>query len=422
MADLKSNDIPLSVFDNVMQQFDEAAQRLNLDQGMIEFLKQPRRALIVKLPIRRDNGQLEVFTGYRVQHSINRGPAKGGVRYHPQVSLDEVMALAAWMTWKCAIVGIPFGGGKGGIKCDPTTMSPHELEHLTRRYTAEIMDIIGPEKDVPAPDVNTNPQVMAWMMDTFSMHARQTTTAVVTGKPIDIGGSLGRVEATGRGVMFSAREAARVKGILFEGATVAIQGFGNVGSMAAKLMYEQGCKIIAVSDVYGAIYCPDGINIHALMEHVANTRRVPGFPHCKELTHDELLSLECDILVPAALENVITSDNADSIKAKIIAEGANGPVTPNADRILDKNGVFVVPDILCNAGGVTVSYFEWVQDRMGYFWEEDDVNQRLERIMVKAFNDVYQMSQEHGATMRIAAFMLAIKRVLDVTLMRGVYS
>lgn len=419
---VKSTDLPLSVFANVMKQFDEAASKLNIGPGMVEFLKQPRRALIVTLPIKRDNGKLEVFTGYRVQHSINRGPAKGGIRYHPRVTLDEVMALAAWMTWKCAIVNIPFGGGKGGIACDPTTMSPHELEHLTRRYTAEIMDIIGPEKDVPAPDVNTNPQIMAWVMDTYSMHARQTATAVVTGKPLEIGGSLGRLEATGRGVLFTAREAARLKGINFEGAEVVIQGFGNVGSMAARLMHEAGCKIIGVSDVYGAVYNPDGLDIPKLVQHVKDARKVPGFPGSETISHDELLFAECDILVPAALENVITEENAGSIRASIVAEGANGPVTPEADKILEQKRILIVPDILCNAGGVTVSYFEWVQNRMGYFWEEDDVNRRLERVMVKAFNDVAAMAAEHKVNMRIAAFMVAIKRVLDVTLMRGVYA
>jgi len=422
MAKLSSNDIPLSAFEQAMHQFDEAAAKLNVDPGILEFLKQPRRCLIVKLPIRRDNGKLEMFTGYRVQHSISRGPAKGGVRFHPQVTLDEVMALAAWMTWKCAIVGIPFGGGKGGICCDPTTMSTHELEHLTRRYTAEILEFIGPEKDVPAPDINTNPQIMAWMMDTFSMHARQTVTAVVTGKPLPIGGSEGRMEATGRGILITAREAARHKGISFQGARVAIQGFGNVGSMAAKLMHQEGCKIIAVSDIHGALNNPDGLDIPRLIEHVKRTKKVINFPGSKAITHDELLSIECDILVPAALESVIRGDNADSIRARIIAEGANGPITPEADKILNEKGIFIIPDILCNAGGVTVSYFEWVQDRMGYFWEEKEVNQRLEVIMVKAFNNVLQMAQEHKASMRIAAFMLAIKRVLEVTVMRGFYS
>ncbi len=422
MAKLKSNDIPLSVFENAMQQFDEAASKLNIDADMLEVLKHPRKSLIVKLPIRRDNGKIEVFTGYRVQHSINRGPAKGGVRYHPKVNLDEVMALAAWMTWKCAVVGIPFGGAKGGIACDPTTMSQRELEYLTRRYTSEIMDIIGPERDVPAPDVNTNPQTMAWMMDTFSMHHRQTVTAAVTGKPIEIGGSRGRVEATGRGVMIAAREAARHKDLPFEGATVAVQGFGNVGSMAAKLMHRAGCKIVAVSDVFGAVYNEQGLYIPHLIDYVKENGKIVGFPEAEAISHEELLSMDCDILVPAALENVIREDNAPSIRAKIIAEGANGPITPDADKILNKKGVFIVPDILCNAGGVTVSYFEWVQDRMGYFWEEEEVNHRLETVIVRAFNDVLKMAEEHTVSMRIAAFMLAIKRVMDVTMMRGFYS
>ncbi|MBD3234296.1 MAG: hypothetical protein GF315_11290 [candidate division Zixibacteria bacterium] len=422
MPGVKSSDIPLSAFANAMQQFDEAAAKLNLDADLLEAIKQPRRSLIVKLPIRRDDGRLEVFTGYRVQHSINRGPAKGGIRYHPKVSLDEVMALAAWMTWKCAVVGIPFGGGKGGICCDPSTMSSHELEHLTRRYTAEILDLIGPERDVPAPDVNTNPQTMAWIMDTYSMHARQTSTAAVTGKPLEIGGSRGRVEATGRGVTITAREAAKNKGISYDGATVAVQGFGNVGSITAKLMHQSGCRIVAVSDVFGAIHKPDGLDVPGLIEHVKTTKKVLDFPGSKRISHEELLSLDCDILVPAALENVITEDNADSIKAEIIAEGANGPITPDADKILNQKGVLVVPDILCNAGGVTVSYFEWVQDRMGYFWDEDEVNRRLELVMVRAFNDVIKVVEEHNTSMRIAAFMLAIKRVVDVTLMRGFYS
>ncbi len=422
MPGVKSTDIPLSAFANAMQQFDEAAAKLNLDADLLEAIKQPRRSLIVKLPIRRDDGSLEVFTGYRVQHSINRGPAKGGIRYHPKVTLDEVMALAAWMTWKCAVVGIPFGGGKGGICCDPTTMSSHELEHLTRRYTAEIMDLIGPERDVPAPDVNTNPQTMAWIMDTYSMHARQTSTAAVTGKPLEIGGSRGRVDATGRGVTITAREAAKYKGISFNGATVAVQGFGNVGSISAKLMHQSGCRIVAVSDVYGAIHNPDGLDVPSLIEYVKKTKKVIDFPGSKPISHEELLSIDCDILVPAALENVITEDNAKSITAKIIAEGANGPITPDADKILDRKGILVVPDILCNAGGVTVSYFEWVQDRMGYFWDEDEVNRRLELVMVRAFNDVIEVVEEHNTSMRIAAFMLAIKRVVDVTLMRGFYS
>jgi glutamate dehydrogenase (NAD(P)+) len=422
MRRLKSTDIQISSFENAMTQFDQAARRMRVEPTWLEIIKQPRRSVIVKLPIQMDDGSFKVFTGYRVQHSIIRGPAKGGIRYHPEVTLDEVSALAAWMTWKCAVVGIPFGGGKGGITCDPTKMSKGELERLTRRYTSELIDVIGPESDVPAPDVNTNEQTMAWIMDTYSMHARHTVTSVVTGKPLDLGGSLGRVEATGRGVLFTIREAAKHLGINIENATVAVQGFGNVGSVAADLLYDDGCKIIAVSDVKGGIQNKNGINIKKLLPHVKRTRSVVKFPGTKPISNKDLLELECDILVPAALENQITEENAPGVKAKIIAEGANGPVIPKADKILDKKGVFVVPDILCNAGGVTVSYFEWVQDRMGYFWSEEEVNHRLEEIMKKAFADVLQISCVKKVNMRIAAFMLAIKRVLDVFMKRGVYA
>jgi glutamate dehydrogenase (NAD(P)+) len=419
---LKSTDIQISSFQNAMTQFDQAAKRLRLDPALLEIIKQPRRSVIVKLPIQMDDGSFKVFTGYRVQHSIIRGPAKGGIRYHPDVTLDEVSALAAWMTWKCAVVGIPFGGGKGGITCDPAKMSKGELERLTRRYTAELIDVLGPESDVPAPDVNTNEQTMAWIMDTYSMHSRHTVTSVVTGKPLGLGGSLGRVEATGRGVLFTIREAAKHLGINMEGATVAVQGFGNVGSVAADLLYDDGCKIIAVSDVKGGIYNRNGIDIKKLLPYVKKTRSVIKFPGTKPISNQELLELECDILVPAALENQITEENAPRVKAKIVAEGANGPVIPQADKILDKNGVFLIPDILCNAGGVTVSYFEWVQDRMGLFWSEEEVNHRLEEIMKKAFADVLEISCAKKVNMRTAAFMLAIKRVLDVFMMRGVYA
>ncbi len=422
MPSHKSTDIQLSALENAMQQFDEAAERLNIDKTMLEILKQPRRAVIVKLPIQMDSGKFEVFTGYRVQHSITRGPAKGGIRYHPNVTLDEVSALAAWMTWKCAIVGIPFGGAKGGIACDPARMSKGELERLTRRYTADLFDVLGPELDVPAPDVNTSPQTMAWVMDTYSMHARHTVTSVVTGKPIEIGGSLGRREATGRGVLFAIKEACRHKGIELEGARCVVQGFGNVGSVAAGLLHKDGAKVIAICDVYGGVYNPEGLDVPKLLEHVENTGKVVGFGGAEPIGHDELMRLECEILVPAALENVITSKNADEIKAAIIAEGANGPTTTNADKILESRGIFVIPDILCNSGGVTVSYFEWVQDRMGYFWSEDEVNRRLEILMVKAFNDVLKVSVENQCNMRMAAFMLAIKRVMDVTMIRGVYA
>jgi len=422
MKRLKSTDIQISSFENAMTQFDQAAKRLRLDPSWLEMIKPPRRSVIVKLPIQMDDGSFKVFTGYRVQHSIIRGPAKGGIRYHPDVTLDEVSALAAWMTWKCAVVGIPFGGGKGGIACDPTKLSKGELERLTRRYTAELIDVLGPESDVPAPDVNTNEQTMAWIMDTYSMHARHTVTSVVTGKPLDLGGSLGRVEATGRGVLFTIREAAKHLGINMEGATVAVQGFGNVGSVAADLLYDDGCKIIAVSDVRGGIYNRNGIDIKKLLPYVKKNRSVVKFPGTKSISNQELLELECDILVPAALENQITEENAPKVKAKILAEGANGPVTPQADKILDKERVFVIPDILCNAGGVTVSYFEWVQDRMGFFWSEEEVNHKLEEIMKKAFADVLQIYWAKNVTMRIAAFMVAIRRVLDVFMKRGVYA
>ncbi|KPJ65402.1 hypothetical protein AMJ44_10295 [candidate division WOR-1 bacterium DG_54_3] len=419
---LKSTDIQVSSFENAMTQFDQAAKRMRVDPTWLEIIKQPRRSVIVKLPIQMDDGSFKVFTGYRVQHSIVRGPAKGGIRYHQDVTLDEVSALAAWMTWKCAVVGIPFGGGKGGIACDPTKMSKGELERLTRRYTSELIDVMGPESDVPAPDVNTNEQTMAWIMDTYSMHARHTVTSAVTGKPLDLGGSLGRVEATGRGVLFTIREAAKHLGIDMSGATVAVQGFGNVGSVAADLLYDNECRIVAVSDVGGGIQNKNGINIKKLLPHVKRTRSVVKFPGTKPISNKDLLELECDILVPAALENVITEENAPRVEAKIVAEGANGPVIPKADKILDKKGAFVIPDILCNAGGVTVSYFEWVQDRMGYFWSEEEVNRKLEEIMNKAFAEVLQISCAKKVNMRMAAFMLAIKRVLQVFKERGVYA
>lgn len=422
MATYQSTDIQLSALENAMRQFDEAAGRMNIDSAMLDILKLPRRAVIVNLPILMDNGRFKVFTGYRVQHSITRGPAKGGLRYHPNVTLDEVSALAAWMTWKCAIVNIPFGGAKGGIACDPTTMSKNELERLTRRYTADLIDIIGPDIDVPAPDVNTDAQIMAWMMDTYSMHARHTVTSIVTGKPVEVGGSLGRREATGRGVLFSIREACKHKKLSLKGARCVVQGFGNVGSVSAELLYRDGARIIGVCDVFGGLCNPDGINIPDLIEYVKRNKKVIGFPGAKPIDSNEILMLECDVLVPAALENVITERNAKDIKAAIVAEGANGPTTPDADRILESRGVFVIPDILCNSGGVTVSYFEWVQDRMGYFWTEDEVNSRLESIMVKAFDDVLRTSLENKSNMRIAAFTLAIKRVLDVMMLRGVYA
>ncbi|HEU4333587.1 MAG TPA: Glu/Leu/Phe/Val dehydrogenase [Candidatus Eisenbacteria bacterium] len=412
----------LDPLENAHIQFEEAAARLKLDPAFLQIIKEPRRATIVKLPVQMDDGTVRIFTGYRVQHSIIRGPAKGGIRYHPDVTLQEVTALAAWMTWKCAVVGIPFGGGKGGIVCDPTTMSRSELERLTRRYVADLIDVLGPESDVPAPDVNTNEQTMAWIMDTYSMHARHTVTSVVTGKPLALGGSAGRREATGRGVLFCVREAAKRIGLDLKKATVVVQGFGNVGSVAADLLSKDGAKIVAVSDVGGGIQNPDGFDVPALIAHVAKNRTVAGFPGSTPVDGKKLLEIPCDVLIPAALENQITNANAGRVNARIVAEGANGPTTPQADKILNKNGVLVVPDILANSGGVTVSYFEWVQDRQGLFWREEEVNARLEQMMVDAFHDVARVADEHKVSFRIAAFMLAIKRVVDAIQLRGVYA
>jgi glutamate dehydrogenase (NAD(P)+) len=369
-----------------------------------------------------DNGEIEVFTGYRVQYNITLGPAKGGIRYHPDVTLDEVTALAAWMTWKCAVAHVPFGGGKGGVVCDPTRMSRRELEALTRRYVAEIVDAIGPEKDVPAPDVNTNDQVMAWVMDTYSMHVGHTSTAVVTGKPIEMGGSLGRREATGRGVMIVTREAATHLGLDIKGATVAVQGFGNVGSVSAHLLSKIGAKIVAVTDWKGGVHNENGLDVDQMLEFAKQHKTIDGFPGGEPIDNDQLFALPVDVLVPAALENQITEDNAPVIRAKIIAEGANGPTTPEAHHMLHERGVFVIPDILANAGGVTTSYFEWVQDRHGYFWEEAEVNQRLEAKMVEAFHDVLQTSLKYKTDLRTAAYIVAINRVATVTRMRGMYA
>jgi len=368
-----------------------------------------------------DDGSFQMFTGYRVQHSIIRGPAKGGIRYHPNVSLDEVQALASWMTWKCAIADIPFGGGKGGIICDPPNMSQDELERLTRRYTAACLDVFGPENDIPAPDVNTNEKTMAWIMDTYSMHARRTVTSVVTGKPVALGGSLGRREATGRGVVLTTAAALKHLNIDSAKSTAAIQGFGNVGSVTADLISKLGVKVTHVCDVFGGLHNKKGIDIPALSKYVSETKKVVGFPGAKPFNKEKLLYVDVDILVPAALENQITAENASKVKAKIIAEGANGPVTPDADAILNKNGVFVIPDILCNSGGVIVSYFEWVQDRGGYFWTEEEVNNRLEQFITNSFNNVLTASLDNKVHMRIAAFMVAIQRVADVVMLRGIY-
>ena len=402
--------------------FNFAAQKLNLDEGLWKVLQYPNRELIVHIPVSMDNGKLEVFTGFRVQHSIARGPAKGGIRYAPDVTLDEVRALASWMTWKCAIVNIPFGGAKGGVICDPHKMSMGELERMTRRYTAELIEFIGPEKDVPAPDVNTNEQVMAWMMDTYSMHMRQTVTAVVTGKPINIGGSRGRREATGRGIMIVCDEAVKKLGLKPKDTRVIVQGFGNVGSNAARLMAQAGYKVIGVIEVDGALYKKNGIDVEALWKHRERTEGIAGFTEADSADAAELMLTECEILVPAATENQITSRNADRVKCRILAEGANGPTTAAADEILAQKGVFVIPDILCNAGGVTTSYFEWVQDRQGYFWKESVVNEQLEELMVSAFNDVVRYAEMHGVNNRIAAYMLAIDRVAYTIKQRGIYA
>jgi glutamate dehydrogenase (NAD(P)+) len=411
-----------AIFAAMLQEFDGAARILNLDPGIWRILTHPKRQIVVSCPVQMDNGEIEVFTGYRVQYNITLGPAKGGIRYHPEVSLDEVTALAAWMTWKCAVAHIPFGGGKGGIVCDPTRMSPRELEALTRRYVAEIIDAIGPEKDVPAPDVNTNDQVMAWVMDTYSMHVGHTETAVVTGKPIEMGGSLGRREATGRGVMIVTREAARHRGLQIQGATIAIQGFGNVGSVSAELLAAIGAKIVAVTDWKGGVYNPAGLDIPKLLDHTRTHKTVDEFPGSEPLDNAGLWGLDVDILIPAALENQITMENAPEIRAGIVVEGANGPTTPDAHRHLHERGVFVVPDILANSGGVTVSYFEWVQDRYGYFWELSEVNSRLEKKICEAFDDVLETSLRHNVDLRTAAYIVAISRVGTVTKIRGMYA
>jgi glutamate dehydrogenase (NAD(P)+) len=402
--------------------FEEAATRLKLDAGIWKVLRLPSREIIVHIPVAMDDGSVEVFTGYRVQHSISRGPCKGGIRYSPDVSLDEVRALASWMTWKCAVVNIPFGGAKGGVICDPKSMSQGELERMTRRYTAELIEFLGPEKDVPAPDMGTNEQTMAWIMDTYSMHLRQTVTSVVTGKPVNLGGSRGRREATGRGVSIVTDKALQFRGLQVKDATVIVQGFGNVGSNSAKLLWEKGYKIIGIGEYDGALYNQNGIDISELLEHKARRGTIHGFAGAEAVDKDQLLTLPCTVLIPAATENVITSRNAASLQAQILVEGANGPTTTVADDILAEKGVFVVPDILANAGGVTASYFEWVQDRMGYFWTEEEVNQRLERIMVDSFDDVMQYAVNHGVNNRIAAYMLAIDRVAYTAKQRGIYA
>jgi glutamate dehydrogenase/leucine dehydrogenase len=411
----------LNPFDIASRQFDIAADHLSLDESLRKVLKNPKRQLIVSIPVKMDDGRIEVFEGYRVQHNVARGPAKGGIRYHPDVTLDEVKALAAWMTWKCATVNIPYGGGKGGVRVNPKNLSIGELERLTRRYATEIAPIIGPDRDIPAPDVYTNAQTMAWIMDTISMFKGHTELGVVTGKPLSLGGSKGRNEATARGCAFTIREACRINRINLSGAKVAIQGFGNAGSIAATLLHQMGARIIAVSDSQGGLFKERGLDPDGVLKHKEKTGTVAGFPEADPISNQELLELECDVLVPAALENQITTQNAHRIKAKIIAEAANGPTTPGADAILKDNGIFVIPDILCNAGGVTVSYFEWVQNLYSFSWTEAEVNKYLEQTMVEAFKRVHQISKERRIDMRTAAYILAVGRVAEATQVRGIF-
>jgi glutamate dehydrogenase/leucine dehydrogenase len=411
----------LNPFRIAQLQFDMAAEYLKLDPGLRQVLRTPKRVLEVSLPVKLDNGQIKAFTGYRVQHNVARGPAKGGIRYHPAVTLDEVKALAAWMTWKTATVNIPYGGGKGGIICDPKRMSKGELERLTRRYTSEILPIIGPERDIPAPDVYTDAQTMAWIMDTYSMTVGYSALGVVTGKPVSLGGSLGRNEATARGCVVAVEEACKAKKMSLRGATVAIQGYGNAGSIAARLFAEKKAKVIAISDSRGAVHNSRGIDPLKALRYKERSGTVVGMPGASRLNADDLFTMKCDILVPAALENAITLHNADQVKAKIVAEAANGPTTPHADEVLARKNIMVLPDILANAGGVTVSYFEWAQDLQGYFWGEQEVNARLEQVMRKAFNDVYETSRKYRTYMRNAAYILAVGRVAEATTVRGLF-
>jgi glutamate dehydrogenase (NAD(P)+) len=409
-------------FEAMMSRFDRAAELLDLEPGMYKVLRQAEKQVIVSIPVMMDNGEVSVYEGYRVLYNTSRGPAKGGIRFDLNVTLEEVKALAAWMTWKCAVVNIPFGGAKGGVKCDPLSMSAIELEKLTRRYTSGIINLLGPDSDIPAPDVNTNERVMAWVMDTYSMHVGHTSTAVVTGKPLELGGSLGRREATGRGCMIVTRDALQHLGMPVKGTSVAVQGFGNVGSVAAQLLSREGCRIVAIGDRTVSLYNKAGIDVDDAIAHVKKHRSLDGYKSGDTISGAELLTMDVDVLLPAALENVITTKNAADIRARIICEGANGPTTAAADSILDEKGIFVIPDILANAGGVTVSYFEWVQDRGGYFWTEDLVNDRLETIMRRSFKDVLELARQHRVNMRTAAYMLSISRVATVHRLRGIYA
>ena len=404
-----------------LKQFEEAAAMLKMDEGMANLLRQPKRELTVNFPVVMDDGSIQVFTGYRVHHNTVRGPSKGGIRYHPKVDLNEVRALAMWMTWKCAVMNLPYGGAKGGVIVDPDKLSQDELRKLTRRYATEISIIISPEGDIPAPDVNTNPQTMAWIMDTFSMHRGYSVPAVVTGKPIQIGGSLGRFEATGRGVMFCVREALKLKGKRFEDVTVAVHGFGNVGSIAAYLMAENGANIVAISYISGGYANPKGLDMKAIKEWMHTHKTLQGFTGGGQITQEELLAYPCDVLAPCALENQLTAQTAPNVKAWLVAEGANGPTTPDADKILEDKGVLLIPDILCNAGGVTVSYFEWVQGLQSFFWTEQEINSRLERLMVEAFQSVMAQAEKYQVGRRVAAQTLAISRVAEAHVLRGIY-
>jgi glutamate dehydrogenase/leucine dehydrogenase len=410
-----------NAYDVALENFDLAANALDLEENVRAMIKYPERILSVSVPVRMDSGKIVRFEGYRVQHSTLRGPAKGGIRFHPNVTVDEVKALATWMTWKCAVVNLPFGGGKGGVTCNPKALSLGELERLSRRYATGILPLIGPEKDIPAPDVYTTPQIMAWIMDTYSMTKGYPVHGVVTGKPISLGGSLGRNEATGRGVFYTTLSSCKHLGIPVQGARVVVQGFGNAGSIAAHLFHDAGMKVLAVNDTKGAICNLKGLDIPAVIAFKARTGTVVGFPGADALKPEELLAMECEILVPAALENSITAENAHTIHARIVSEAANGPVTPEADRILDEKGVFLIPDILCNAGGVTVSYFEWVQDENHLFWDEDDVNSRLEKVMTRSFNDVLKIHLDRKVNMRLAANMLGVSRVAEASRVRGLY-
>ena len=410
-----------SAFATAQTQFETAADRLQLNPSVRAVLRQPRRELTVNFPVELDDGTVTVFTGYRVHHSIMRGPAKGGIRYHPAVTLDETRALAMWMTWKCAVVRIPYGGAKGAVVCNPKQLSLRELERLTRRYATEISILLGPESDIPAPDIGTNAQTMAWIMDTISMHQGYSVPGVVTGKPIAIGGSEGRQDATGRGLVYCVQEAAKSIKLELRGARVAVQGFGNVGEAAARFLAEAGAQVVAIGDSEGSIHRADGIDLSLARRQRQETGSIVGTPRTERIAKDDLFEVDCDILVPAAIEGQITARNADRIKAKIVAEGANGPTTPEADQILRDRGVTIIPDILCNAGGVTVSYFEWVQDREAFFWTIEEINARLRRIMTRAFDDTMRMAREHEVDLRTAAYMLAVGRVAEATLTRGIY-